>query len=238
MFKLIDQLLNILYPKCCPLCHKILADASVLICPECSKKLSPVTGSRCFCCGIPVRDETEYCKRCGEKKRWFDQGKGIFFYDEQMKRSILRYKYEGRRQYGEFYAKAMYIFAKKDVEKWKPDVLVPIPLYPRKQRMRGFNQAEDLAEKLAVYLNLPVDPEMLKKIKDTKSQKKINKREREKNLKGAFQALKTAKGKKILIVDDVYTTGSTMDAAAKCLKEAGALNVYFLTVCTGMDIDK
>lgn len=155
-----------------------------------------------------------------------------------MKASILRYKYDSRRQYGDFYAKAMYIYAQKDIEKWKPDVIVPIPLYPRKKRMRGFNQAEDIAVKFGKYLKIPVESGMLKKIKNTKSQKKINEAERRRNLEGAFKASKSALGKVVLVVDDVYTTGSTMDEAAKSLKEAGALKVYFLTVCTGMDMMK
>ena len=233
-----DRVLNVLYPKCCPMCHRILKKSSLLICRECAEKIIPVSGSRCFLCGKPVREDQEYCAGCSGRQRSFDQGKGIFFYDERMKASILRYKYDGRRQYGDFYAKAMYIYAQKEIVTWKPDVIVPVPLYPRKKRMRGFNQAEDLAVKLSRYTNIPADTEMLKKVKDTKSQKKINEKERRKNLKGAFKASCRVKGKKILVVDDVYTTGSTMDEAAASLKEAGAEKVYFLTVCTGMDIMK
>lgn len=238
MRKWVDRVLNILYPKRCPICHKILKTSSLLICGECAGKITPVAGARCFLCGNPVREDEEYCVGCLGKKRSFDQGKGIFFYDEQMKASILRYKYDGRRQYGDFYAKAMYIYTQKEIEIWKPDVIVPVPLHPRKKRMRGFNQAEDLAVKLSRYTHIPADTEMLKKVKDTKSQKKIDEKERRKNLKGAFKASCRVKGKKILVVDDVYTTGSTMDETASCLKDAGAEKVYFLTVCTGIDIMK
>lgn len=238
MNKWLDRVLNVLYPKCCPICHRILKNTSLLICDECAKVISPVSGARCFLCGKPVRDQDEYCRSCFGKKRSFDQGKGIFLYDDRMKTSILRYKYDNRRQYGDFYAKAMYIYAQKEIAKWKPDVIVPIPLYPRKKRMRGFNQAEDIAVKLSEYLKIPAEPGMLKKIKNTKSQKKINETERRKNLEGAFKASQSALGKVVLVVDDVYTTGSTIDEAAKSLKEAGALKVYFLTVCTGMDMLK
>lgn len=238
MKKWIDRILNVLYPKCCPICHRILKKSSMLICGECAGEIAPVMEPRCFLCGKPVREEEEYCRSCSGKQRSFDQGRGIFLYDERMKASILRYKYDGRRQYGDFYAKAMYIYAQKDIRRWKPDVIVPVPLYPRKRRMRGFNQAEDLAVKLSRYTAIPAETEMLKKIKDTKSQKKINEKERRKNLQGAFEASDSVKGKKILVVDDVYTTGSTIDAAAASLKEAGAEKVYFLTVCTGTDVMK
>lgn len=230
--------MNVIYPKCCPVCHRILKNQSDLACATCIKELIPIQEPRCKRCGKPVREEEEYCKECGQRIRAFDRGKGIFVYDDIMKKSILRYKYGGRRQYGDFYAKAMCVYAEKDIKRWEPDLIVPIPLHRRKQRRRGFNQAEYLADRVGDYYKIPVDNGVLKKVRDTKSQKKMDAEQRRRNLQDAFKVIRPVKGKKILVIDDVYTTGSTMDAAARCLKNAGAHRVYYLTVCMGIDIDK
>ena len=99
--------------------------------------------------------------------------------------------------------------------------------------MRGFNQSEYLAERLGRYTGIPVDPDLVQKVRRTPSQKKLTAVQRRKNLESAFRVTRKISEKRILLVDDVYTTGSTMDAMAMCLQEAGAKDVYFLTVCAG-----
>lgn len=224
---------DLLYPRCCPMCHQILRDPSRLICPRCAKEIRPIKGPRCFKCGKPVREEEEYCSDCRTHPGAFTEGKGIFLYDQKMKDSLMKYKYHGRREYGRFFARAMYIYGKKELERWNPDLIVPVPLYWKKQRMRGFNQAAYLAEQLSVYTGIPADCTLVKKIKQTKSQKKLDAAGRRKNLKEAFQVRERVDGKRILVVDDVYTTGSTMDAMASCLRDKGAEKIWFLTLCMG-----
>lgn len=227
------NLLNLLYPRRCPLCHRILKDSRELICRECAGSLKPVSGARCFKCGKPVGEEEEYCKDCQSHPKAFDQGRGIFLYDKQMKQSIMKFKYYGCREYGRFYARAMYIYAGMEMRKWKPDVLVPVPMYWRKKRMRGFNQAEFLAQHLSLYSGIPTDSSLIKKVRETDSQKKLDAVHRRKNLQNAFEASENVKGKRILVIDDVYTTGSTMDVIAQLLREKGAESIFFLTVCIG-----
>lgn len=163
--------LDLLYPRRCPLCQEILKDKHQLICPECAGELRPVTEPRCFLCGKPVKENEEYCRDCKSRPRAFTQGRGIFLYDEKMKASLLKYKYYGHREYGRFYAKAMYLYAKNDLRKWKPDIIVPVPLHWKKQRMRGFNQAAYLVEEFSRYTGIPADCTLVKKIHSTKSQK-------------------------------------------------------------------
>ena len=103
----------------------------------------------------------------------------------------------------------------------------------RKKRIRGFNQAEDLAEKIGELLQIPVVAGLAVKKRETKSQKKLNAAERMRNLKDAFQITESVRGLRILIVDDVYTTGSTIETLAECLKESGAGEIYFVTLCIG-----
>lgn len=145
----------------------------------------------------------------------------------------MKYKYFGCQEYSRFYGKALYIYGKDMLALWKPQIIIPVPLHRRKQRIRGFNQAELLAKELSRYAGIPVDTAILKKCHATQSQKKLNAAERKKNLQKAFQVVGNPAGMRILLIDDVYTTGSTMDVLAKLLLEKGASHVYFLTLCIG-----
>ncbi|MDD7218770.1 MAG: ComF family protein [Clostridia bacterium] len=232
MNRILNNVLNILYPRCCPICHRILKDQNRMICPECEKRIHPVGQPRCYKCGKPVQ-KGEYCPDCQHHPHLFEQGRGIFVYNDLMRRSLIRYKYYGCREYGDFYARSMYIFAKKEIEIWKPDLIVPVPLHRSKLRMRGFNQAADLAVKLSQYTGIPADTSLVEKIRKTKSQKKLSAYERRKNLEEAFRVKRSLPGFTILVIDDVYTTGSTIDAMAACLRKKGADKIFFLTVCIG-----
>ena len=225
--------LNLLYPRRCPLCHRILRSSHELLCPDCAREIKPISGPRCYKCGKPVKTEEEYCRDCSHHPGAFDQGRGIFHYDDRMKYSIMKYKYFGCREYSRFYGKAMYLYGRDMLALWKPQVIVPVPLHWRKQRMRGFNQAELLAEELSGYTGIPVDSKLLEKGKATRSQKKLDATERKKNLREAFRVVGNPSGKRILLIDDVYTTGSTMDVLSRALLEKGASHVFFLTLCIG-----
>ena len=172
-----------------------------MICLDCAGDLRPVSGPRCYKCGKPVNGDEEYCRDCGAHPGAFDQGRGIFLYDDRMRYSIMKYKYFGCQEYSRFYGKALYIYGKDMLALWKPQIIIPVPLHRRKQRIRGFNQAELLAKELSRY--------------------------------AAFQVVGNPAGMRILLIDDVYTTGSTMDVLAKLLLEKGASHVYFLTLCIG-----
>lgn len=232
MKRFLEKMSDIFYPRRCPVCQKILKDQERMICPQCETMLHPIGHPRCFKCGKPV-EKGEYCRDCQKRKHMFEQGRGIFVYDSSMRRSVTRYKYYGCREYGDFYAKAMYRYAKMELREWKPDLIVPVPVHRSKERMRGFNQAAYLAERISRYTGIPADMGLVQKNIKTKSQKKLNALQRRKNLEKAFCVTGDVRGKDILVIDDVYTTGSTIDAMASCLKKKGAENVYFLTVCIG-----
>ena len=115
-----------------------------------------------------------------------------------------------------------------------PDVLIPIPLTSAKLRMRGFNQAGYMADRIGEKLEIPVSHDILKKIHQKPGlRKNLNAVQRKQNLKDAFYVKEDLRGFTVAVVDDVYTTGSTMEAAASCLKAAGAEKVYCITLCTG-----
>lgn len=184
-------------------------------------------------CGRPVYETEEYCPDCRKGSHVFDQGRGIFLYNDRMKRSMMKYKYGGCREYGRFYAKAMYVYGKPEIKEWAPQIIVPVPLYAGDRRRRGFNQAEYIASELAGYTGIP-HAELVRKTRRTKHQKELSAQMRRQNLEEAFAVTKPVEGLRILIVDDIYTTGATMDAMAKCLREKGAEKVCFLTVCTAI----
>lgn len=223
--------LNLLYPHRCPICHRVLADQRALICPACFAGLHPIGEPRCRLCGSPVEENRELCGDCAASDRSFDEGRGIYLYTERMRYSLIRFKYGGRREYARFFGRAMYVYGYPELLRWKPDLIVPIPLHRRNRQQRGFNQAEILAEKIGALCGIPVSAEILKKKNLTRSQKTLNARERRKNLRQAFSVEAKLCGERILLIDDVFTTGSTIDAAASCLREAGASAVFFLTLC-------
>ncbi|MDO5134852.1 MAG: ComF family protein [Eubacteriales bacterium] len=225
--------LELLYPARCPLCHEILPDPRAFLCPDCQKGLRPISGPVCMRCGKPVEEEQEYCRDCARTERHFDQGKGIFLYDDKMRASLKRYKLQGCREYGRFYGEALFRFGKRELARWRPQLVVPVPLSSKRRRQRGFNQARDLARILCDRTGLRLDAELMKKRRETGEQKKLDAAQRKRNLREAFLVTRELAGERILLVDDVYTTGSTMDAAAACLKEGGAGPIFFLTLCTG-----
>ena len=233
MKKKAEILLDMLYPKKCPLCHQILKEKNSLVCPDCFQKAIPMKEPLCMKCGRPVRMEEEYCQDCRSGVHHFTEGRSIFPYGEIWRQSLVRFKYYGCREYGDFYAKAISIYGRKYLERWKPQLIVPVPLHSRKKRMRGFNQAAYLAERVSRFTGIPWSDNLVIKIRNTKSQKKLNASQRKKNLRNAYLVTRKITCFSVLVVDDVYTTGSTMDAMAMCLQGAGAKDVYFLTVCAG-----
>ena len=226
-------LLDMIYPKKCPLCHEVLKDRNKLLCGKCAGKIRPFSGSLCMKCGKPVNETEEYCSECRHRERKFIRGRSVFLYNAQMKNSLLRYKYYGSREYGKYYAESMCRYVGRDIKSWRPDVIIPVPLHRRKKKMRGFNQAADLAERIGKILGIPVAEDVIYKSRETRSQKKLDAEERKKNLRNAFRAAVPVTGLRILVVDDVYTTGSTVEAMAECLLENGAKAVFFVTLCTG-----
>lgn len=123
MNKYVNVFLNILYPRHCPVCHRILKDQKTLICPECEKGFCRIGEDYCLKCGKPVKDQEEYCGECSALCRSFDQGKSVFIYNGKLRQSLVRYKYYGCREYGDYYADAVCRYTGKDIRRWQPDVI-------------------------------------------------------------------------------------------------------------------
>lgn len=232
-----ESVLDVIFPRHCPVCHEILKNTKWMICPECRKEIRPIREPYCRKCGKPVEESQECCADCSGTKRYFTEGRGIFPYNHTWKKSILKYKYSGCREYGDFYGRMLWIFGKRDIRRWRPDMIVPVPMHPAKLRVRGFNQSEYIGNRLSELSGIPVNCHLIKKTRRTASQKKLNASQRRRNLREAFEVQEQVDGRRILLVDDVFTTGSTMDAMAQALRERGASGIFFLTVCIGEDRD-
>lgn len=227
--------LDMLYPRRCPVCHDIAVPGGSRICNVCREKLKPITGPRCFRCSKPLkREEQEYCKDC-RKTRLFDQGIGIFPYGSVLQESLFKLKYGKRQEYGSFYGQIAAVYSREIIRNWGVEIIILIPLHRKRMEKRGYNQAELIAEALGKTLCIPVDSRLMKRKVNTRPQKELDYRERKQNMKNAFFLKGENRYRRILLVDDIYTTGSTIEAAAELLKRNGAENVFFLTIAMGAD---
>lgn len=204
-------------------------------CKDCIGSVRYINEPRCKKCGKSLENDVrEYCYDCENKKHEFIQGRGVFEYGEEMKQSIYKFKYGNKREYADFYIDEMIRNHERWIYSCNPQVLLPVPLYASKKRKRGFNQAEILARKLGRCLDIPVDAKTVVRCKKTIPQKELNEKERKNNMKKAFKISQNAvKLKKVMLVDDIYTTGSTIDEVAKTLKMSGVEEVYYIVVCVG-----
>lgn len=228
-------LLDLLYPPRCPICDRILSRKEGLCCAGCEKKLPRVVGPVCMKCGKMIeREEDEYCEDCRKYAHVFTRGTAAFAYTGAMRHSVYRMKAENRRDYLDFYADAMAQALEPYLMRWQPERIIGVPMHWQKKWKRGYNQSELLAKKLAERTEIQIEGSWVSCCKKTKAQKTLNRKEREKNLSGCYILRKPEKCfRSVLIVDDVYTTGSTVDELARTLRKAGVEQVYFVVLCIG-----
>jgi ComF family protein len=238
VYQLWNRLLDVIFPPRCVVCGEIMEQGEGQIHEECRKKLFPAAEPVCMHCGRPVASQrTEYCYDCGRKKEFlFRQGRSLYLYKGDIRKSMYRFKYSNKREYGRFFADEAVELWGSWLERIHPDAIVPVPMYRKKEKRRGYNQAAVFARQLSGKLQIPVAKEV-SRVKDTRPQKELNDIERKNNLKNAFQTGKSiVKYKKVLVVDDIYTTGSTADAVAEVLLAAGTEEIYFLSICIGKGV--
>ena len=229
-----ERLLDVFYPRRCPVC-----DAAVpfgkSICPECEKTAGRIKEPWCLKCGAPLSEEREYCEGCEKKELSFDQGRSLFYYSG-VKLGMYRMKNEGRREYADYFAGEM----AKELGRWimrdKPEVLIPVPLHAGRLKERGYNQAELIALGLGKRLGLPVEKELVGRVSFTRAAKRMSGLERARALKKAFKIMRNSvEWRNVLIIDDIFTTGATIDAVASVLRQAGVERIRFACAAAGGD---
>ena len=193
-------------------------------CDECKAKQMPIMGPVCEYCGIPQRSE-KICASCQSNPPAFDQVRSFARYENPFRKGIIRLKYHGSAALGEVFS--VFLIQMLLSLQWKFDMVLPVPLSEARHKKRGYNQTALLAHPISHYFNLPYQPYILQRVRDTRSQVGLTGGERRENLKNAFLAYEKAVHQKtVLLVDDVFTTGSTLSACALALKSAGAGQVY------------
>jgi len=236
---MLKKIVDILYPEECPVCQKILTesiDRQMHVHRSCYKKLKRVKEPMCRRCGKPVLSEQqEYCFDCSRRTVSYESGHSLWIYDACSSESVFHYKYSGRRAYADFYGDALVCFYGEWIRSLQVQQLIPVPLSRQKMKVRGFNQAGILAEKIGTQLQIPVNDRGLIRIHSTAPQKELGRLEREQNLRNVFRADERyfRDIHRVLLIDDIYTTGSTVNYCAEALKSAGVEKIWFLTLCTG-----
>ncbi len=217
--KIFNNILDFIYPNKCVFCQEVM----------------------------PLDEKDGICKYCYMDIDFIIDDKeptlSVFSYDETTRFSILRLKYYNKRQYAKVFAKMMYNkLLKIDTKKY--DYIICVPMYIKKKKKRGYDQAELIAEELSKLCNIPIEKGNLIRTKNTLAQSKVSFEDRAKNVKGVFKVLNPdkIKNKNILLIDDIYTTGNTINYCGKALKQAGANNICYFTLAKviykqNLDID-
>lgn len=228
--KFLKFLLTFIYPKTCMGCNTLLNyNAKVELCDECSKDFEPYAGNRCVTCDRPT-DNTGECSICKSEKLYFERGYCVYPYSGAVRNTILNFKFRNMALYYTYLGSKMvdYYF---DYIMESYDYITAVPIHKKKLKIRGYNQAELLAEYISEHIDIPYIS-ILKRTVNTKPQNALNKKEREANIKNAFSLIDNIdiKNKSILIVDYIFTTGTTVNECCKVLKKAGAFKVDFFSL--------
>jgi competence protein ComFC len=228
----LDGLFDLLFPPKCIVCGEINPH---YLCASCIPEIAPVPRPYCPQCGHPIRGLN--CRNCWNRVRSFTAARAAGDYSEVLRQSIHAFKYGGMRQLADPLAHLLYRYltARADIPWRRADFIAPVPIHPTRQRVRGYNQSELLAEKLSGMTGLPPLIGGVVRNRRTRPQVELSGDQRRDNVRSAFSVPDQAlvKGKNILLVDDVATTCSTIHECSLSLVTAGALNVYVVCVAFG-----
>ncbi|MGN1147944.1 MAG: double zinc ribbon domain-containing protein [Lachnospiraceae bacterium] len=230
-------MIKLLFPQRCPVCDEPVRIRDGLICRTCKDKLIRVKDPFCLKCGKPLAAmDQEYCRDCREKSHFYCKGRALYEY-ESVAGAIYRFKYGGRQEYAVYFGAEMAKGLEDFIRRAAPDGLVPVPLSKSRFNRRGYNQAALLAREIGRRLDIPVYEHLVKRVINTVPQKGLNPSARQNNLKRAFKITENdVELSTIIIVDDIYTTGSTIDAVAEVLLQAGVKKIYFVALAVGAGV--
>ena len=238
--KTLARTLDLFFPRNCQFCAEPLAEEHRgVVCPACLAKAKFIEPPFCQRCALPFDGkltEPFACGYCQDMKFCFSRAVAACRAEGVVRDCIHRFKYN-REMYFELHLAGWLIEAGRREIDWRAvNGIVPVPLFPRKERHREFNQAERLARALGKAMDVPVLSRHLWRVKETGTQTRLDKEMRRANVRDAFAVRdgKVLAGQRLVLVDDVFTTGATLDSCAKVLRQEGALDVIALTVARGV----
>jgi len=211
----------------CLLCGA--ASGETILCPACAADLPRLSAHHCPQCALPT-PHGERCGHCLSKAPHYDATHAAFSYDFPVDKLIQAFKYAHRLALGAYFGRQLATLA----QGCAADLIVPLPLHPLRLRERGFNQALKLARPISQACGVPIDCASCRRTRHTPAQAKLPWRARAKNIRGAFHCSTDLSGKKIVLVDDVMTTGASLDECARTLKLHGAAQVTLLVVARAL----
>ena len=236
----LDAGLGLVYPPACQLCGEERATVkSGFVCSSCRSKVRFIQPPFCQRCGLPYEGEftTSFeCSNCLEMKLHFVSARSAVSARGVVLDAIHRYKYQRALWFEAFLADLFLRQALPALEQEKWDLIVPVPLHATKKREREFNQAESLARHLAIATQIPLNRTLLRRVVPTRTQTLLTRQQRAENVQRAFNLGNGLQlnGERIILVDDVFTTGATTNACARVLRSAGAAEVCVWTVARGL----
>jgi len=234
----VSRFLDLLYPRRCVGCGISSPDIFRYVCWDCWSDAARVEPPFCNRCGDPVAGAIEHdfiCYTCSAETPAFDGARSAARYDGVVGEALRQLKYEKALWVAPDMAELLHNCLEAEYPQHTFDVLVPVPLHHVRRRARGYNQSAVLASELARRMGLPPPANLLRRIRPTATQTNLTAKQRLSNVGGAFKHRKKKKltGRRILLVDDVMTTGATVNACAKTLKAGGAESVYVITAARG-----
>lgn len=228
------------YPETCQICATERATArDGFVCRQCRSQVQFIKPPYCERCGLPYPGDltTPFeCTNCREIELHFSSARSAVVAHNVVREAIHRYKYQRALWFESFLADMFLRKALPALRGQNWDLIVPVPLHPVKYREREFNQAEQLAAQLSIHAKIPVNPNLLQRVRPTATQTRLTRQERTVNMRGAFAVRPGThlNGEHMILVDDVFTTGATTSACAQALKAAGAGDVCVWTVARGL----
>ncbi len=223
-----EGIISLLFPPRCILCGGEV-ERLAPVCERCAAALPGLSGPRCVQCEEPLTDpRVDLCPACGARNRGFTVARSLGPYASGWGALVRALKFDKERAVARFLAERLAGYVRTHDPFGPIDIITYVPMTRTDRRARGFNQAQLLAHGLGKRLGVPVR-RLLTKVRQTPAQAKLSARERRKNLRNAFSVVRSGEGA-VLIIDDIYTTGATVEECAQVLKEGGYGPVYVLTV--------
>jgi len=235
-----DAALGLIYPNVCQICgEERAAAAEGFVGPRCWQQVRFIKPPFCRRCGLPFSGELTApfdCVNCRGLELHFSSARSAVSARGVVLEVIHRYKYQRALWFEPFLAGLLIRQALPELRGQRWDRLVPVPLHPSKKRQREFNQAERLAARLSAAANIPLDAAVIRRVTATQTQTKLTRQQRAENMRNAFAVRpgQNLNRERILLFDDVFTTGATTDACAKVLRAAGAGEVAVWTLARGL----